>query len=60
MLRSFHRILIGSGIALGILLIVLAGVREAAYGDASFRVAGAIGGAASVVLGIYLRWFLRK
>lgn len=59
MLKRFHRVLIISAIVLGLMLAVTAGVRYM-NGDASLVPGGIIGGVGAVVLGIYLRWFLKK
>jgi hypothetical protein len=58
-LAKFHRVLITSGIVLGLMMVIFAVVRWA-KGDDSYAITGAIGAVAAIALAIYLRWFLRK
>jgi len=59
-LYLFHRILIAASAALGLILLAW-GVGEYRAGAGTDRlVVGLFGALASVALGLYLRWFLRK
>lgn len=59
-LTKVHRILIASGIVLGVLMVLFAGVRWLGQGDASYLPTGALGAVSTVGLALYLRWFSKK
>lgn len=59
-LLLFHRVLIVSAIALGLLLFVLGLVRFGETHQLTPLLEGCVAAAAGVALGVYLRWFLRK
>src|SRR5690349_3995316 len=60
MLKKFHRVLIASGIVLGLLMVIFALVRYLANGDASYVPTGVIGVVSALSLSLYLRWFVAK
>jgi hypothetical protein len=59
-LKTAHKILISSGIVLGLLLVLYASFRYMKDGDSSFIATGVLGAVFSVLLAFYLRWFLSK
>ena len=59
-LKLFHRVLITSGIVLGVICSLFVGYRILVHGDSSLLPTGILGGVSAVGLALYLRWFLRK
>jgi hypothetical protein len=60
MLKRVHRILIISGIALGVVMMIFSAIRWFGRGDETMLPTGVIGLIAAVALSFYLRWFVRK